>query len=91
MSVRAGGAGTDQIYLSEPSVRTNADSAIIALLLQHSCRMAMQDIRDQGRLAAEAEQHARNTADRDRFMRRVAAQTGIMQLPGLYLHTCCDG
>ena len=42
-----------------------------------------QDVRNQGRLAAEAEQHARDVTERNRFMRRIAAQSGIMQLPGL--------
>ena len=42
----------------------------------------LQDVKIQGRLAAEAEQHARDLAERDRFMRRIAAQTGILQLPG---------
>ena len=43
----------------------------------------LQDVKSQGRLAAEAEQQARNLAERDKFMRRIAAQTGIMQLPGM--------
>ena len=43
----------------------------------------VQDVRNQGRLAAEAEQHARDVKERNRFMRQIAAQSGIMQLPGL--------
>jgi len=39
-------------------------------------------VKHQGRLAADADNHARNLTERDRFMRRIAAQTGIMQLPG---------
>lgn len=42
-----------------------------------------QDVRNQGRLAAEAEQHGRDMTERNRFMRRIAAQSGVMQLPGL--------
>ena len=41
-----------------------------------------QDVRNQGRLAAEAEQHARDVTERNRFMRRIAAQSGLMQPPG---------
>ncbi|DBB04466.1 hypothetical protein WJX77_008210 [Trebouxia sp. C0004] len=41
-----------------------------------------RDVKNQGRLAADADNHARNLTERDRFMRRIAAQTGIMQLPG---------
>ncbi|KAA6427219.1 MAG: DNA repair Rad50 [Trebouxia sp. A1-2] len=40
------------------------------------------DVKNQGRLAADADNHAHNLTQRDRFMRRIAAQTGIMQLPG---------
>ena len=45
--------------------------------------MHSQDVRNQGRLAAEAEQHARDVKERNRFMRQIAAQSGVMQLPGL--------
>ncbi|KAL3148389.1 DNA repair protein rad50 [Trebouxia sp. C0009 RCD-2024] len=41
-----------------------------------------RDVRNQGRLAAEAEQHARDVKERNRFMRQIAAQSGVMQLPG---------
>ena len=47
--------------------------------------MHSQDVRNQGRLAAEAEQHARDVKERNRFMRQIAAQSGVMQLPGLSL------
>lgn len=43
-------------------------------------------MKNQGRLAADADNHVRNLTERDRFMRRIAAQTGIMQLPGQ--HVC---
>jgi hypothetical protein len=36
----------------------------------------------QSRLNAASEAHARNVADRDRFMRELALRTGLMQLPG---------
>ena len=53
----------------------------------------VQDVRNQGRLAAEAEQHAREVTERNRFMRRIAAQSGVMQLPGQSQasrpYTCC--
>ena len=42
-------------------------------------------MRNQGRLAAEAEQHARDVKERNRFMRQIAAQSGVMQLPGMSL------
>lgn len=47
----------------------------------------VQDVRNQGRLAAEAEQHARDVKERNRFMRQIAAQSGIMQLPGVVFPT----
>lgn len=47
----------------------------------------VQDVRNQGRLAAEAEQHARDVKERNRYMRQIAAQSGIMQLPGMFATT----
>lgn len=38
-------------------------------------------IQKESRLTAAAETHAKNVAERDRFMRELALRTGIMQLP----------
>lgn len=40
----------------------------------------------QGQLSAEADAHARNVAERDRFIKTVAAQTGLMQLEGVHMY-----
>ena len=61
------------MYQSSSVVDHRPCSCVVALL---------QDVKNHGKLAAEGEQHARNLTERDRFMRRIAAQTGIMQLPG---------
>jgi hypothetical protein len=41
-----------------------------------------QDVQQKGRLSAEAEAHARNIVDQDNFIREIASQAGIMQVPG---------